>query len=312
MLGQRLKPSPNVDLRSVLARCFSFFLAALVSFYAGAAHAQVSSAALLRAKFAEILPRLEHNSFGRPLYLESTETSEQLYGEIYAEVNYPFTVVKLALDDPTHWCELLILHINTKYCRPVEVGPDASRLAVNVGRKNFEELNQTYRLDLVYRMAAATHEYFDATLRAASGPMGTSDYRIELEGVSVGGNKTFLHLSYSYSYGAMGRIAMQAYLATIGRGKVGFSQTGLHPDGPPIYIDGVRGVVERNTMRYYLAIDAYLLGIAAPPADRMEKRLLAWHSSTEKFSRQLHDVDLPTYLDMKRREVQRQIETTPQ
>jgi len=306
-----MKPSSYGDLRSTLAMCFLLLLVALASFPAGAAQVQVSSATSLRAKFAEILPRLEHNSFGRPLYLESTETSEQLSGEIYAEVDYPFTVVKRALDNPTQWCELLILHINTKYCRPVEVGPDVSRIAINVGGKNFEELNRTYRLDFVYRMVASTREYFDATLRAPSGPMGTSDYRIELEGVSIAGNKTFLHLSYSYSYGAMGRIAMQAYLATIGHGKVGFSQTGVLPDGTPSYIDGVRGVVERNTMRYYLAIDAYLRGFAAPPADRMEKRLLAWHASTEDFSRQLHDVDRSPYLDMKRREVQRQMESAP-
>ena len=51
---------------------------------------------------------------------------------------------------------------------------------------------------------------------------------------------------------------MQGYLATGGRDKVGFSIVGKTASGAPQYLDGMRAVVERNTMRYYLAIDAYL------------------------------------------------------
>jgi hypothetical protein len=105
---------------------------------------------------------------------------------------------------------------------------------------------------------------------------------------------------------------MQVYLATVGRGKVGFSQTGVTPDAAPVYIDGVRGAVERNTMRYYLAIDAYLSGVSTRPADQFEKRLLNWFTSSEVFSRQLHDVDQVTYLDIKRREYRRQLDPSTQ
>jgi hypothetical protein len=52
----------------------------------------------------------------------------------------------------------------------------------------------------------------------------------------------------------MARMAMQAYLLTAGRDKIGFSITSKKADGPPTYIAGVRGAVERNAMRYYLAI----------------------------------------------------------
>ena len=99
---------------------------------------------------------------------------------------------------------------------------------------------------------------------------------------------------------------MQGYLSTAGRDKVGFSITGKGDDGKPVYIDGVRGVVERNTMRYYLAIEAYLGAVSAAPADQSEKRLRDWFNATERYALQLHEVDRDDYLAMKRRELQRQ------
>ena len=95
---------------------------------------------------------------------------------------------------------------------------------------------------------------------------------------------------------------MQAYLATIGRGKVGFTRTGKQSNDQPVYVEGVRGVVERNTMRYYLAIDAYLGALSTPPGEQLEKRLQSWFASTELYPRQLHEVDRATYLEMKRSE----------
>jgi len=45
------------------------------------------------------------------------------------------------------------------------------------------------------------------------------------------------------------RRAMQAYLATIGSAKVGFTILDRR-DGKPVYQGGVLGLLERNTMRY--------------------------------------------------------------
>ena len=66
---------------------------------------------------------------------------------------------------------------------------------------------------------------------------------------------------------------MKTSLATIGSGKLGFSQTGKQSSGQPEYIGGMRGVAERNTMRYYLAIDATLGALAKPPPMQLQKRL---------------------------------------
>jgi hypothetical protein len=127
-----------------------------------------------------------------------------------------------------------------------------------------------------------------------------------VEAVPAEGGKTFMHLTYSYSYGLAGKLAMQAYLGTSGRGKVGFTITGRGPGGEPEYIGGVRGAVERNVMRYYLAIDAFLGALHDPPAERLEKRLQAWFSATERYSRQLHEVSRTAYLEAKRAEYRRQ------
>ena len=113
-------------------------------------------------------------------------------------------------------------------------------------------------------------------------------------------------MTYAYEFGLIGRLAMRAYLATTGRDKVGFTVTETLPDGQPVYIRGVRGVVERNTMRYYLAIDAYFDALITSPEDQLEQRLQKWYHSADQYARQLHEVKREDYLDMKRREYQRQ------
>lgn len=293
---------------SLLSWLIRFLVACLMGVglaQAAAAAPNTDSAASLRARYAELGPLLSNNQFKRPLYLDSAESSNDLKGDIYAVVDYPFAIVNEALDDPTHWCDVLILHLNTKYCRG-STSKAGSMLAVSIGKKSYQLLNQAYRVDFAYSVAATTPEYFNIRLNAPTGPLGTSDYRIRLEAVAIQGDKTFLHLTYSYAYNFEGRLAMQAYLATIGSGKVGFTSTGNQSNAQPDYIGGVRGAVERNTMRYYLAIDAYLGALATPPAGQLEKRLQRWFASTEQYPRQLHEIDRISYLDMKRSEYLRQ------
>jgi hypothetical protein len=200
---------------------------------------------------------------------------------------------------------VLILHLNTKYCRAAEVGGGPG-LTVYIGKKDPQPLDQAYRVDFAYR-ADSTPDYLDVRMSADKGPVGTSDYRILVEASAVDSRRTLLHLTYSYSYGMAGKLGMQGYLATVGANKVGFTVTG-DEGGKPAYIGGVRGVVERNTMRYYLAIDSYLKEVDAPKAEQFERRLKDWFSATERYARQLREVEREEYMDMKRAEYQRQRE----
>ena len=131
-------------------------------------------------------------------------------------------------------------------------------LKLHVGRKFDQPLADAYPFDFHYQVEAVEAGYLRVTLHAPLGPLGTRDYRIVLDVLALPEQRSFLHLSYAYSYGVAASLAMQGYLATGGRDKVGFSIVGKTASGEPQYLDGMRGVVERNTMRYYLAIDAYL------------------------------------------------------
>ena len=270
-----------------------------------AAESGPGAASTLQARYLVLQPQLENSPFRRSLHLVSTESPLQLQGEVYVVMNYPMSVISQAFTDPAHWCDVLILHINTKYCRAA-IRPAGSQLAVRIGKKDFQPLAQAALVEFDYRVGSNSDEYFDVGLYAENGPMSTSNYRIRLEAVALQEGKTFLHITYAYAYNRRGQLAMQMYLATLGRDKVGFTLVTPAAGGPPQPIRGVRGVVERNTMRYYLAMEAYLGGLSAPPAQRVERRLQSWHSATEMYARQLHEVDLNTYLDMKRRELVRQ------
>jgi hypothetical protein len=266
-------------------------------------------AASLREKYQSLTQQLAHNQFQRPLYLESQELPSALKGEIYGVLDYPFATVNAALNDPTqgpaNWCDVLILHLNTKYCH-ASTNASGTVLAVNIGKKTEESLSSSYRVQFNYRPAASSADYLRVELSAATGPLSTKDYRIVLEAIPVGESRTFIHLTYSYGYGTAGRFAMKTYLATIGSDKVGFSSTSDSSTADTQYIGGVRGLVERNTMRYYLAIDAYLAALSSPPNARLDKRLADWFDATEQYPRQLHEVSRADYMQMKHNEYQRQ------
>lgn len=271
------------------------------------------NAAGLRQQYQRLAPQLEQNQFQRPLHLDSIETASTLKGDIYAVVDHPFASVKRALNDPRrsarNWCDVLILHLNTKYCRPSTTS-QGTVLDVYIGKKEEQALADAFRVRFNYRSTASAGDYFEVQLDSAQGPLGTRDYHIALEAVAIDDQRSFLHLTYSYSYGMAGRLAMKSYLATIGSGKVGFTRIGNRSAKLPQYIGGVRGVVERNTMRYYLAIDAYLGALGTRPEKRLQQRLKHWFDATEQYALQLHEVEREAYMQMKLREYQRQ-QTTP-
>ena len=257
------------------------------------------SAAALRAKYESLRPALERSSFDRPLQLDSEEGVDRLDGDVHAVVAYPFGRVRTALDGGQRWCDILLLHLNVKACR---VASEGSMLRVYIGKKFDEPAKDAHRIEFAYRTDAEGPDYFRRSLRAENGPFGTRDYRIVVEAVSLDSNRTFVHLSYAYTYGPSAKMAMEAYLRTVAGQKVGFTVQGRQPDGRPALVGGLRGALERNVMRYYLAIDAYLAALSAPPDERLEERLRDWFDSTEHYALQLHELDQDEYLEMKRKE----------
>jgi hypothetical protein len=280
--------------------CLSSAICAVLP--AGPAHAQDAEA--LRARHAALEKQLASNPFGRPLVLESAQDSSNSRGEIYAEIKHRYVVLLKALRSPKQWCDILILQPNVKYCDAAPAGP-GDRLTLLMTRKNADQLDSAVRVDFRHQVAIADSNYLHVALDAPTGPFGTSNYRIELEAAALDGQRSFLHLSYSYSLSMRAKLAMQGYLATAGRNKVGFSIVGQRADGSPVYVRGVRGMIERNTMRNYLAIEAHLGTFDLLPPQQQESRLREWHAAIERYPLQLKELEREEYLAMKRREVQR-------
>ncbi len=256
----------------------------------------------LRARHAALRAELADNPFGRPIHVESSEGGGQHKGAVYAVLEQPFNRVSSALRSASQWCDVLILQANVKHCEAPNGG---ETLSLFVGRKAADSLEQAYRTDFSFNVPAASAEYLRVALDAPEGPLGTNDYRIRFEATPLDADRSFLHLQYSYSLRSTTRMGMNMYLATGGRDKVGFSIVERTPDGRPVYVGGVRGVVERNTMRYYLALETYLSTLDAPAPERVEKRLRVFHAALERYPRQLHEHDLAEYLAIKRRDVSR-------
>ena len=295
--------NPSITIQSLMLFTLGFCLISTQAISADAS--PDNQAKTLSSKYTELSKQLNDNQFDRPLYLNSTESPNNLKGEIYAVIHHPFNKVNTALNNPDHWCDVLILHLNIKFCQVARQNNDTS-LNVNLGKKYDQPLEDTSRVEFNYRQMASSADYFAIQLKAEEGPLGTSDYRIMIEATPLKDGQTFLHFTYTYSFGLSGRLAMKTYLATIGRDKVGFTTTDKHTNAKPDFIQGVRGVVERNTMRYYLAIDAYLATLDMPADSFPEKRFKLWYINSESYARQLHEVEQEEYMTMKRKEYKRQ------
>jgi len=279
-------------------------IALLMALIGAAMNVQAQNATELLARHTALHEQLADNPFGRPVYLESEQNHSRLSGDIYAEITQPYPVVGSALQTSANWCDILILHLNTKSCRAFSAST-GDVLKLHIGRKTDQPLTSAEPIDFDFHVTANTTNYLQVALDAEEGPVGTHHYRILLEVVSIDAASSFLHLSYSYEYNMMARLAMQGYLSTAGRSKVGFSIIG-YDNGKPEYANGMRGVVERNTMRYYLAVESYLGALSSPSDQQAEKRLNDWFDRSEQYAMQLHEIDKKEYLTMKRDEIKRQ------
>ena len=270
-----------------------------------AALPSTSAQADLRVLHASMAQQLAASALRRPILITSRETDGGIRGDTYAVVDHPFAQVVQGLNGAQRWCDVMFLHLNTKYCRASEDSA-GSAMTLYVGSKAPQALSRATRVEFRYELVQVTKDYLEIKLNAAQGPMGISEVRVAFAAVALSKGSTFLHFNYAYSVNAVARLAMGAYLGTVGRGKVGFTITGRDAQGAPIYIDGMRGLVERNTMRYYLAIDSVLAAASTTRDAQLDARERHWFAAVEKYPRQLHELELAPYLRMKRAEFARQ------
>lgn len=278
-------------------KLIKFVLAFAVMFsLSGWVHAQTAQA--LKNSYQQLQDKLKNNQFNEPIVMNSEQASKSISGDVYSVINYPFSTVRAALDTPEEWCDVLFLHLNVKYCRALS----NNKIEVYAGTKKPQPLSDAFHMEYNFMPVVNNANYMQTVLDAKSGPMGTSDYYMMMEAIPVQNKQTFIHVKYSYHFGTMAKLATNLYLDTVGSGKEGFTITGKKPDGKPKYVSGLRGAIERNTMRYYLAIEAYLASLSQPPAQQEEYRLKKWFAETGKYP-QLYEITQQQYLSMKRDEL---------
>ena len=96
------------------------------------------------------------------------------------------------LQTMAQWCDVLILHLNVKSCRPFDVNAE-DNLKINIGSKFEQPLEDAYPFDFLYQVKSDQPDFLQVQLTAADGPLGTSDYDIELQLVALDEQRSFLH-----------------------------------------------------------------------------------------------------------------------
>jgi len=267
------------------------------------AQAGDAGAPALLAEYAQRKAALARSPFKRPLLLESSAAPDRPHGDVFAVLDQPFPQVAAVLSNAARWCDVFILQTNVKRCAASD---DASGRLLRVAVVRRFDMPVTDAYELAFRFSLRTNDahQLSVQLAADSGPLGTRDYRLVLEAVPLDAGRSFIHMSYAYANGLAARLATDAYLASAGSSKVGFTVTGQDASGRPSYVGGVQGVAERNTMRYFIAIEALLQSPPSPAEDRLEARLRGFHAAIEQYPDQLHEMSSQDYLAMKRRETQ--------
>ena len=284
--------------------CMKLFLLIYLLFFSP--YIIADNADHLRETYKEIKGEILRNNYGLPIHLQSKTENNAMRGDVSGIIHHSFETVSKNLSSLTNWCEIMPMHLNIKACTYHYVN-DQCKLIFYSGRKFYEKADDVYHLDYQFQVSSLDKDYFNASLTSKEGPLDTTDYLIIVEAIPLTDNATFLHFTYEYKYGFWARLAMSTYFATLGHNKTGFTIIGNDDQEHPIYVKGIRGVVERNAMRYYFAIQSFLDTKNTPVEKRFSEKISHWFDLTEKHHKQLYEINKQDYLKYKNREHQDQI-----
>lgn len=268
---------------------------------ASCAEPRLSRRSLLLAAGAALPGLAAADTPALPLRIESVDAGGVLRGSVQALSPFAFGTVAEALAAPQAWCEILMLHLNNKACQ-LQPAADGPVLQLAIARRHDQEPAQAHALALRWRLLENTAQQLRVRLDAPVGPFGSTDYVVELTAQPAPGGGTAITFGYACRFGTAARALLRTYLATLGRDKVGFTRV-TAAGGATQWVGGLRGVVERTAVRYWLAIDAWLQAQTLPSAQRPMARLDSWFDATERYPRQLREMDKASYLANKRREL---------
>ena len=245
----------------------------------------------LRAKYAALEPQLRNSQFQGPLYLDSVETRAAARATSMAWSSIPSPASSAALAKPANWCDILILHLNIKYCRG-NAGPGYPAGGAGRAAKYDQPVTEASLLAFAWRAVAATPR---VPGRRARRPRAARSERATIGSCwrrcrsrAAAPSSTWAMRSAT---AALGQLAMSTYLATIGRDKVGFTpaarpiggsratsaEPGAWPSATPC------ATTWRSTPSWR--------ALSAPPAEQLENAgWRHWFAATEKYPAQLHEM----------------------
>ena len=238
-----------------------------------------------------------------PIEVRSQSSGGHLQGTVVSEVDLAFPVVADALARVSSWCELLPLHLNVKACVHGRTASGES-LVIFIGRKFYREPDDAYRLEFDFSVRSSSTR-LELVLHSEGGALGARDCTLELS-AEPRGDRTRLQLDFSQQYGVLARVGLASYLRTLGRSKVGFSQE-RNPRGRLVPVGGASGMIERNAVRYHLAVQAHLETLEVDSSFRNERAAARWFELTQAWPAQLFELERDVYLDNKRRELANQL-----
>ena len=248
----------------------------------------------------------KHNTLTKPVVLQSAEQDDRLRADVYSEVKHDFTKLTRALSAIENWCDFMPLNLNIKACVYQRQGQQ-QYITFYAGRKFYQTPDEAEPLRYHFSVAQLSEDYIRVVLRAEQGPFGTRDYHISVQAMPLGPALTLIHVHSAYTTSLWSRMGTGIYLSTLGRDKEGFTIEGYDANRQPRYVKGVQGIIERNTVRYYLALLALLETRELPQGQQFEQRLSTWFDMTQAYQRQLYELDKDEYLSAKHRERQNQI-----
>lgn len=289
-------------------RPYRAYSIALIFFFMAAVVPADADQASLNKRYLRIKNHLAQSTFETPIYIHSETNGHVLKGEAYGLIHNPeinFALLRKTFTNHQNWCEFVSLHLNVKACT-YHQNTGKKYLKFYVGRKYYEEPDNVYQVQYRFRVLSSTDNYFKVVLNAPRGPSGTRNYLMQVEAMKLNGKVLFRIIS-SYTSSRRSRFGTSIYLNTSGSKKIGFSVTGVDPQGKPVYVRGIKGIIERNVVRYYLAGKTLIAMRHEPKKDRYEKSLRYWFRETEKYSKQLHEMDLKKYLQVKLEERKNQL-----
>lgn len=274
----------------------------------GVASAQnVPSYAELAANQAKLVEWMAANESGAKLYAESEPSDDVQKTQLALVVEgVDLESASTILAGPDAWCELMILHLNVKACVYGGSGDD-QWIELYMGKKSYQRPDQAEDMRLNFSSGVNDDGVSWVELSADKGPYGTSEYYVGLYAIKAE-NGSYVQIASSQKVGRTAMSAMNMYFKTVARNKVGFSTVGTERNGEPKYSTGSQAALERNVARYLIAVNLYLPTHNVTGMQGLQMRAAPWFDETEKYPRQLHEVDRDDYLENKEKEYQNQLQ----